>query len=82
MQVKPPSTNIVEIVKQVKKHTHDQRGTSGKRSLNKVTQVLVPTANKDYNCPKCNKSYKPQGITNHVRSCATEWCKQNGIQLC
>ena len=77
VQVKPPSINIVEIVKQIEKHTQDQRATNGKRSLNKETQVLVPTANKDYNCSKCNKSYKPQGIANHVRSCATEWCQQN-----
>ncbi len=80
-QVKPLSTMITEIVEQVKQSTRDRRRTDGNGPPRKVTQVLVRTANKDYSCPKCNKSYKPQGITNHVRYCATEWCKQNGIQL-
>ncbi len=74
-QVKLPSTNIKEIVEQVKQRTRDRRASDENGPLRKVTQVLVRTDNKDYNCPKCNKSYKPQGITNHVRSCATEWCK-------
>lgn len=67
VQAKPPSINIVEIVKQVKKHTQDRKTTNGNISRNKVTQVLAPTAKKDYICPKCNKSFKPQGITNLAR---------------
>jgi signal recognition particle receptor subunit beta len=81
VQVKPPSVDITKIVEQVKQGTLDRRATDKGGPLRKVTQVLARTANKKYNCPKCNKPYRPQGITNHVRSCAMKWCKKNAIHM-
>ncbi len=79
-QAKPPTTNITETIQQFKQRAQDRRTVAKNGPLRKVTEVIVRTANNEYKCPKCKKSYKPQGITNHVKSCAMEWCKQNGIQ--
>jgi hypothetical protein len=79
-QAKPPTTNITEIIQQFKQRAQDRRTVAKNGPLRKVTEVLVRTANNEYKCPKCKKSYKPQEITNHVKYCAMEWCKQNGIQ--
>ncbi|CAF4499732.1 unnamed protein product [Rotaria sp. Silwood2] len=79
-QVKPPSTSITETVQHFKQRAQDRRTLARNGSPRKVTEILTRTVNNNYNCPRCKKSYRPQGITNHVRSCAMEWCKQNGIQ--
>jgi ribosomal protein L37AE/L43A len=46
----------------------------------KVTEILVKE-NEHYRCPGCKRSFKPQSITNHVKSCvaAKTWCKRNKI---
>jgi hypothetical protein len=82
--VKPVSENIEDIVYQYKKQSAQRRKTdlaamtgSIKR---KVTEILVKE-NKQYKCPGCKLRFKPQGITNHVKSCvaAKVWCKRNRI---
>jgi hypothetical protein len=87
VHVKPVHWNIKSII-------HDYKGRAEKRRADhlatangkmaraahvKVTSVLVKNQHNEYTCPKCRKSFKPQGITNHVKSCAGDWCKKNGI---
>jgi hypothetical protein len=87
VHVKPVHWNIKSII-------HDYKGRAEKRRADhlatandkmaraahvKVTSVLVKNQHNEYTCPKCRKSFKPQGITNHVKSCAEDWCKKNGI---
>ncbi len=50
-----------------------------RKSPFKVTDILPRNPSGGYGCPQCKKEFKPQGITNHVKSCAKEWCKKNGI---
>ncbi|CAF3321652.1 unnamed protein product [Rotaria socialis] len=49
----------------------------------KVTEILVKSTNNHYACPGCGIQLKPQGITNHVKSCvnAQVWCKNNKIKF-
>jgi hypothetical protein len=84
VHVKPASANVKDIVYQYKKQSAQRRKTdlasltgSIKR---KVTEILVKE-NKQYKCPGCKLKFKPQGITNHVKSCvaAKVWCKRNRI---
>jgi lipopolysaccharide biosynthesis regulator YciM len=84
VHVKPASANIKDIVYQYEKQSAQRRKkdlasltSSIKR---KVTEILVKE-NKQYKCPGCKLKFKPQGITNHVKSCvaAKVWCKRNRI---
>jgi hypothetical protein len=81
---KPVASNIKDIVYEYKQKAA-QRRRIGFAAFNgsvkyKVTEVLVKQNNR-FTCPGCKFNYKPQGITNHVRSCvdAKAWCIQNKI---
>ena len=84
VHTKPISANIKDIVYQYKR----QSAQSRKKDLavlagwkqHKVTERLIKE-NKQYKCPGCKLRFKPQGITNHVKSCvaAKVWCKRNRI---
>jgi hypothetical protein len=82
--VKPASANIKDIVFQYKKQSIQRRKidlATSKGSIKlKVTEILIKE-NKQYICPGCELRFKPQGITNHVKSCvaAKVWCKRNKI---
>jgi hypothetical protein len=55
--------------------------TTHRSSPPKVSNILPRNSCGNYICPGCKKQYKPQGITNHVKSCDKEWCKKNGINV-
>ncbi len=46
----------------------------------KITEILVKE-NKQYKFPGCKPKFKPQGITEHVKSCvaAKVWCKETKL---
>lgn len=87
MHVKPIHWNLKEIVQDYKERAKERRlndvvnadGKMTTRPRVKVTEILTKSQHNEYTCPKCRKSFKPQGITNHVKSCAEDWCKKNGI---
>ncbi|CAF1092343.1 unnamed protein product [Adineta steineri] len=64
-------------------HTHKR--TCDKKSIPKFKIIDRLTKNPDgeYNCPnvQCGKTFKPKGITPHVKSCRKEWLKQNGFSI-
>jgi exonuclease III len=81
-----PSSNIPEVVEQYKQKSQQRRAAANAPPPPKVTDVLAKQGLKNldgtYTCPnpKCPRGvFKPQGITGHVKSCAKEWCKKNGI---
>jgi hypothetical protein len=78
VQVKPIHSNIKNIVEEYKNVAVKRR--IGVQQI-KVTEALKRNQNNTYTCPKCTKSFKPQGITNHVRTCAKDWCTQNKIRM-
>ncbi|CAF0997471.1 unnamed protein product [Adineta steineri] len=49
----------------------------------RIIDRLMKNPDGEYNCPnaQCGKTFKPQGITPHVKSCAKEWLKQNGFSV-
>jgi hypothetical protein len=75
----PVYSNIKEIVFKYKTRANEQRKG---RIKQKVTDVLTKSADNQYRCPGCKRKFKPQGITNHVKSCtsAIAWCKKNRIK--
>ena len=81
IQYKPASNDITGIVAQYKRNAEDRRNDARNGHSLKVTEILTRTTNNDYSCPKCKKPFKPQGITNHVKGCASEWCKKNRIRV-
>lgn len=83
--VKPVAANVKDIVYQYK-YQAVQRRRIGLAAFNgtiqrKVTEVLIKQNNR-YTCPGCKLNFKPQGITNHVKSCAGAriWCINNKIK--
>lgn len=79
-----PQQNIYETVHQYKISAETRRAeetakASGK-GARKITEVLMKNVNNTYACPNCQRTFKAQGITGHVRSCAAAWCKQNNIK--
>jgi len=78
VQVKPIHNNIKNIVQEYKDMAVKRR--IGVHQI-KVTEALKRNQNNTYTCPNCTKSFKPQGVTNHVRTCAKEWCIQNEIRM-
>ena len=84
LYVKPTYNNIKNIVYQYKQRAAQRRETELSASTGliepKVTELLVQE-NNQYTCPGCKKNFKPQGITNHVKSCNVpkSWCKRNKI---
>ena len=82
---KPVTANIKDIIfhykqKAVKRKQKNLAAINGVVNY-KVTEVLIKTNNR-YTCPGCKLTYKPQGITNHVKSCgnAGTWRIQNRIK--
>ena len=81
---KPTCKNIKNIIYQYKQRAVQRRTTEIATSTGlikqKVTELLVKDHNQ-YKCPGCKKNFKPQGITNQVKSCkmAKLWCKRNKI---
>jgi hypothetical protein len=74
VHVKPIHWNIKSII-------HDYKDLAQRRRANgkmvgtarvKVTEILAKNQYNEYTCPKCRKSFKPQGIPNHVKSCAED----------
>ena len=78
--VKPPAHDIHDIIQQIKQRAVQRRTAALAPPPPKVTQLIPRSNNKTYICPNCKKELKPQGITNHVKSCAKKWCQQNGVQ--
>ncbi|CAF3398890.1 unnamed protein product [Rotaria socialis] len=78
VQTRPIHSNIKNIVQEYKNMAVKRR--IGIQQI-KVTEALQRNQDNTYTCPKCTRFFKPQGITNHVRACATDWCKQNKIQM-
>ena len=81
---RPVFSNIKDVIYKYKKEAV-QRRNIGLAAFNnsiqhKVTDILTKHNNL-YECPGCKSNFKPQGITNHVKSCAgaKQWCKQNKI---
>ncbi|CAM4859591.1 unnamed protein product [Rotaria socialis] len=79
-QVKPPMPDILNIIQQVKQRAVQRRAITLSPPA-KITELLCRNNNNTYTCPNCKKQFKPQGITNHTRSCAKKWCQQHGIQI-
>ena len=78
VQTRPIHSNIKNIVQEYKNMAVKRR--IGIQQI-KVTEALQRNQDNTYTCPKCTRFFKPQGITNHVRACATDWCIQNKIQM-
>ena len=83
-----PSSNLPTIVEQYKRRADQRRANANAPAPPKVTEVLTAQGLKNndgtYTCPniKCTrKTFKPQGITGHVKSCAADWCKNNNIPI-
>ncbi|CAM4846245.1 unnamed protein product [Rotaria magnacalcarata] len=78
--------NIKEIIYEYKQRAvnrrNDDLAASHRVTKIKVTDFLVKDVNNHYACPGCGIQFKPQGITNHVKSCvnAQVWCKSNKIK--
>jgi uncharacterized C2H2 Zn-finger protein len=85
VQVTPVHANIESIVRKYKEHADERRSQESKLKRGvvrqKVTEILVKDSSNYYKCPTCNKRFKPQEITGHVKSCATDWCKKHMIEL-
>ncbi|CAF2121924.1 unnamed protein product [Rotaria magnacalcarata] len=87
VHMRPIHSNIKGIVHEYKDRAQKRRANvvvtvNGEMTVKtrvKVTEVLAKNQHNDYACPKCHRTFKPQGITNHVKSCAKEWCQKNGI---
>jgi hypothetical protein len=70
---KPIHCNIKAIIHKYKDRAQQRRAeeiakTHGKMSIItrvKVVEILAKNQHNGYTCPKCQKSFKPQGITNH-----------------
>ena len=78
-QVRTPAADLANIVQQVKQRADDRRVAATRPAIPKVTQLISKNGDNSYACPNCRRDFKPQGITNHVKSCAKSWCEQNGI---
>ncbi len=78
VQVKPVHSNIKNIVQEYKNIAAKRR--MGGPQI-KVTEALQRNQNNTYTCPKCAKTFKSQEITNHIRTCAKDWCIQNKTRM-
>jgi hypothetical protein len=81
---RPSNQHTTEIIREPEQGV--QRTTVPVRTTNsstpvKVIERLTRNSSGKYTCPKCKRQCMPQGITNHVKSCAKEWCKRNEIYL-
>jgi hypothetical protein len=86
VQARPVHRNIKEIIYKYKQKAVNRRNDDLAAShgviKRKVTEILVKNTNNHYVCPGCVMEFKPQGITNHVKSCvnAQVWCKNSRIK--
>ena len=78
-QVRPPATNLLGIVQQVKQRAQDKRAAALLPLSPRITELIPKNQDNSYTCPNCTRLFKPQGITKHVKSCAKQWCSQNGF---
>ena len=80
---RPASSNIINVVQQLKQQAQVRRQAMATKVTciqRKVVEVIPRNVNGTYTCPACNKMFKPQGITKHVKSCSRTWCQQNNIK--
>jgi hypothetical protein len=74
------TATVQRSVKRPSRATTKTRNT-GRATPLRVTQILPRNSNNNYTCPKWQQPFWPQGISNHIKSCAPEWCRTNGILL-
>jgi hypothetical protein len=80
-RVNPKIKQIIRDYKEkADKRRSDEKKAAQRKAPRKVTEVLVKDENNLYTCPNCKKKFKPQGVTRHVRACATNWCKKNNVR--
>ncbi|CAF3881533.1 unnamed protein product [Rotaria sp. Silwood1] len=82
-QYQPVSLDVTTVVQQLKQQAQIRRqamATKVSCICRKVTEVISRNVDGTYTCPVCNKMFKAQGITNHVKSCSKVWCQQNNIK--
>ena len=79
-QVRPPATNLPCIVKHVKQRAQGRRAAALLPLSPRVTELIPKNHDNSYTCPNCKRNFKPQGITKHAKSCAKQWCFQNGVK--
>ncbi|CAF1675979.1 unnamed protein product [Rotaria magnacalcarata] len=81
----PVPSNIKSIIQEFKdlskKRRAEELAISHGKPQRKAIEVLVKDCHNRYDCPNCKKKFKPQGITGHIRVCATHWCKKNNIKI-
>jgi hypothetical protein len=86
VQLKPVNSHIKAIIYDYKQRAEERRRKDMAIEKGvvwrKIIKVLVKNTRAQYRCPGCNKQFKPQGITNHVKACslAKVWCKKNKIK--
>ena len=78
-QVRPPATNLMGIVQQVKQRAQDSRTAAFRPLPPRTTELISKNHDNSYTCPNCTRHFKPQSITKHRKTCAKQWCSQNGI---
>lgn len=60
--------NIKGIIFKYRKRADERRAGVGTK---KSTEILTKGMDNQYRCPECKRKFKPQVITNHVKSCAS-----------
>jgi hypothetical protein len=73
------STATMQISLQRPSTATTRTRNTGRATPLRVTQILPRNSNQTYACPECQRPFRPQGISNHVKSCAWEWCRTNRI---
>jgi uncharacterized protein with PIN domain len=85
LQVTCVQSNIKNIVMTYKVQADKTRSQESKvkRGMvqEKVTEILIKDSHNYYTCPNCNRLFKPQGITGHVKSCARDWYNKHKIKF-
>ncbi|CAF3430307.1 unnamed protein product, partial [Rotaria sp. Silwood2] len=89
VHVKPIHWNIKAIIHEYKNRAQKRRandvatadGAMPATARVKVTEILAKNQHNEYACSECRKTFKPQGITNHAKSCAEEWCEDNFVHF-
>ncbi|CAF0784330.1 unnamed protein product [Didymodactylos carnosus] len=84
VQSTPVASNIKSIIQEYKDSANRRRSELAilhGAAQRKVTEVLVKGSNNSYECPNCQKKFKAQGITGHIRAYAPQWRKNNNIKI-
>jgi hypothetical protein len=82
-QYKPVVPDVINVIQNLKQQTQSRKQAMDTKTIgvsHKVTEVIARNADGTYTCPICNKTFKPQGVTQHVKSCSKQWCQQNNIR--